>query len=128
IRGQLRSVVGSKNLKHAYIPDIPGREKRKRRASREGLIGVEGMARDVLIESLRRSGATFIGEDERQPDKGGITKADLYELGFTGGENSSYRRRELSEKLGLPAKMTSNALLEALNILYSRDEFYSLFR
>ena len=83
---------------------------------------MEGMPPEVLVQALERAGATF--EDGGGAAAGAaITKGDLYELGFSGGPDSGVRRAALLKKLGLPERMTANALLEALNILYSREEF-----
>lgn len=121
IRNRLRGSIDGKYLKHAYIPDIPGRERRKKTASREGTLGVEGMKKELLEEVLLRAGATT-DSGARQP----ITKADMVSLGLSGGAGSAEKRLALQKKLGFPAKMSPNALLEALNALYSRDEFLSL--
>ncbi len=126
IRGYLKGVLGS--VKQAYIPDIHGRERRKREWSKERKLGVEGMSREVIIESLRRAGADF--EDMEKTARIGetITKTDMYILGLSGTANSSERRRELLLRLDLPEHLTSNALLDTLNVLYTRDEFYALFK
>ena len=121
IRNRLRGAIPAEYLKHAYIPDIPGKERRKKTASREGTLGVEGMKREVLEEALLRAGATADGE-EREP----ITKADFALLGLSGGGNAAGKRLSLQKKLGFPEKMSANALLEALNALYSRAEFLPL--
>ncbi len=121
IRNFLKGAIPKKQLKHAYIPDMYGKERRKATPGREGKLGVEGMSPEVLLEALERAGATFEdGEaiQSRQP----ITKADFYELGLTGGPDSAARRSELLRKLDLPERMTANALLEAVNLLYSREE------
>ena len=121
IRNFLKGAIPKKQLKHAYIPDMYGKERRKATPGREGKLGVEGMSPEVLLEALERAGATFEdGEaiQSRQP----ITKADFYELGLTGGPDSAARRSELLRKLDLPERMTANALLEAVNLLYSRVE------
>ena len=118
IRNRLRGSIDPKYLKHAYIPDIPGKERRKVRPSKEGTLGVEGMSVDVLRAVLERAGAT--------PDSGDaepVTKADLFALGFSGGAGSSGRRLALQRALGLPKNLSANALLEAVNSLYSREEF-----
>lgn len=125
IRNRIRGTVGG-NIKHAYIPDIYGKERRKSSPSKEGKLGVEGMRPEVIIEALRRAGATFSGEGDIPEKRREITKADFYTLGLTGGEGSREKRLKLLKKLDLPSRMTSNALLEAVNILYSRDEFFSL--
>ena len=118
IRNRLRGSIGAEYLKHAYIPEIPGRERRKKTASREGTLGVEGMSREVLEDILRRAGAT-LSEGEREAP---ITKAELCALGLSGGRDAAARRLALQKELGLPSKLSSNALLDALNSLYTREE------
>lgn len=121
IRNFLKGAIPKNQIKHAYIPDIYGKERRKAAPGKEGKLGVEGMEPEVLLEALRRAGATFEGETvsrERRP----ITKAGLYELGLTGTPDSSDRRAALLKKLGLPERMTTNAMLEALNILSDWEE------
>ena len=127
IRNKLRSVVGP-GLKHAYIPDVPGREKRKRRASREGKLGVEGMDPQVLVDALLNAGATVTDGSVSPRRSAGITKADLYELGLSGRPDSRRRRAELLKALDLPERMTTNALLGAVNLLYAREEFLETAR
>lgn len=122
IRNFLKGAIPKSQIKQAYIPDIYGKERRKTVPGKEGKLGVEGMSPQILLQVLERSGATFEeggNAGERQP----ITKADLYELGFTGRPDSAARRVSLLKQLALPEKMTTNALLEALNILYRREEF-----
>ena len=111
-------------MKQAYIPDIYGKERRKRVPGKEGKLGVEGMKPDVLLASLERAGATFLDEESAAAQKRDpITKADLFALGLTGGQDSSATRQVLLRKLGLPAHLPSNGLLEAPNLLYSRAAF-----
>lgn len=107
-------------MKHAYIPDIPGKEKRKSAPGKEGKLGVEGMSREIILEALRRAGATIEGEEA--PPACGITKQDLMELGLSGGPGAGARRLALLKKLNLPEHMSANALLQALNLLYSLEE------
>ncbi len=125
IRGHLKGRLAGENVKHAYIPDIVGKEKRKRTPSKEGKLGVEGVPGEILLDALRRAGATFENEDAA-PRGGGITKTDFYELGLTGRPDSSKRRAELLKKLGFPARMTANALLDAVNALMDREELEGL--
>ena len=120
IRNHIKSAIPAKFLKHAYIPDIAGKERRKREAGKEGKLGVEGMTKDVILESLRRAGATIEGEDT--PAQQSITKQDMMELGLSGGAGSSEKRAALLKKLDLPEHMSTNALLQALNLLYDYDE------
>lgn len=121
IRNYIKSAIDPARVKHAYIPDIPGRERRKRTDSKEGKLGVEGVPPAVVIEALRRAGATF-GDESEPRLKNEITKAELYALGLVGTEHSAGTRRALLKKLSLPERMTANAMLQALNVLYSREE------
>lgn len=122
IRNYLKGAIPKSQLKQAYIPDIYGKERRKSAPGKEGKLGVEGMTPQVLLAALERAGATFEDEAASGESPTPMTKADLYELGLTGRPDSAQRRAALLKQLGLPEKMTTNALLEALNILYSREE------
>lgn len=121
IRNFLKGAIDSKYLLHAYIPDVPGKERRKSAPGKEGKLGVEGMTPQVILDALRRSGATILGE-ETVRSAGGITKQDMMELGLSGGANSSLLRGKLLKKLDLPGHMSANALLQAVNLLYTLDE------
>jgi len=121
IRNYLKGSIDPALVKHAYIPDVEGKEKRKRTPGKEGKLGVEGMTPAVLEEVLRRAGATIEEEGAVKP-KTPITKADLMNWGLTGFPDSARRRQELMKKLNLPSHMSTNALLEVLNALYSREE------
>lgn len=124
LRNYLKGALPKDRVKQAYIPDIAGKERRKRHPGKEGKLGVEGMSPAVLLEALRRCGATFEDESaEAAPAEPPITKADLYELGLTGGPDSAEKRREVLRRLDLPAHLTANGLLEALNLLYGRRSF-----
>ena len=125
IRGKLCSCIRPELIKNAYIPDILGKEKRKSTPSKEGKLGVEGMRPAVLLEALRRAGATFADEGAAECPGDPITKADLFALGLTGGTDSAAKRRALLKQLDLPEHLTPNGMLEALNLLYSREEFLS---
>lgn len=116
IRNYLKSAIDPRYLLHAYIPDVYGKEKRKSAPGKEGKLGVEGMPPDVILDCLRRSGATFEGEQATHTNQ--ITKQDLMELGLSGGKNSSFLRKKLLLRLKFPEHMSSNALLQALNLLY----------
>ena len=120
IRNHIKSAIAGKYLKHAYTPDVFGKERRKAKGGKEGKLGVEGMTREVILESLRRAGATFedaVDAVQRQE----ITKADLLDLGLY-GPGSTENRAALIKKLGFPEKMSTNAFLQAVNLLYSKDE------
>ena len=121
IRNFLKGAIDPALVKQAYIPDIAGRERRKRAPSKEGKLGVEGMKPEVLIEALRRAGATLGGEEPARR-AGGITKATLYELGLSGGPGSAEKLRALLKELDLPEKLSANALLDVLNALYTEAE------
>ena len=122
IRNFLNSVIPADRIKHAYIPEIAGKERRKAAASREGLLGVEGMDNAVILEALRRGGATLEGENA--PACGlALTKADLYDAGLAGTAQSACRRRRLQSILGLPQKLSANRLLQLLNTAYTPAEY-----
>ena len=114
IRNHIKSAIPGKYLKHAYIPDIPGKERRKSAPGREG------MTPEVILAALRNAGATIEGEETTS--SGGITKQDLMALGLSGGSNAGEKRKALLKKLNLPEHMSANAMLQALNLLYTREE------
>ncbi len=120
IRNHIKSAIPGKYLKQAYTPDIPGKEKRKSAPGKEGKLGVEGMSREIILEALRRAGATIEGEEV--PATRQITKQDLMALGLSGGPDSSAKRLALLKKLNFPEHMSANAMLQALNLLYSLEE------
>ena len=120
IRNHIKSAIPARFLMHAYIPDVMGKERRKRAPGKEGKLGVEGMRPEVIIDALRKAGATVEGEN--CPASRGITKQDLVELGLSGGADSSLKRKKLLHHLALPEHMSSNAMLQALNLLYSKEE------
>ena len=124
IRNYLKGALPKDKIRQAYVPDIYGKERRKSKAGKEGKLGVEGMRPEVLLEALRRCGATFEGVETVTPAPA-ITKADMMEKGLV-GPNSEEKRKELLQKLQLPGHMTANALLEALNLLLTREEFDAL--
>ena len=124
IRGHIKGAIKEGKVYHAYIPQILGKESRKRVPSKEGTLGVEGMERSVLEESLRKSGVLFA--DGPKPDP--ITRMDFYEAGLSGGENSAALRQLLLKELELPSYLSSAALLEAVNALMSREAFFDLLR
>ena len=120
IRNHIKSAIDGKYLKHAYIPDIPGKERRKAAPGKEGKLGVEGMTPDIILDALRRAGATVEGENA-QPARN-ITKQDFMALGLSGASNSSALRLALLKKLDMPEHMSANAMLQALNLLYTPEE------
>lgn len=127
LRNYLKGALPKDRVKQAYIPDVKGKERRKRRGGKEGKLGVEGMRPEVLLEALRRAGATF--EDAPPAERGEpLTKADLFALGLSGGEGSAERRRRLLKRLDLPEHLTANGLLEALNLLFRREELEALLK
>lgn len=124
IRNFIKGAVDPKLVKHAYIPDVEGREKRKTKSSKEGLLGVEGMRPEIIIEALKRAGATIDGEVSVKDAE--ITKADLYAKGLTGKENSALLRKKLLKNLDLPEKLSTDSLMQVLNALMSKEEFLEL--
>ena len=126
IRNFLKGALPKEGVLHAYIPDIPGKEKRKRAPGKEGLLGVEGMTKEILLSALENAGADLGGEAEKRPGDT-ITKFDLYTVGLSGRPDSAAKRAAFLEKLRFPAHMSANALLGALNLLYTREEFLALF-
>lgn len=123
IRNFLKGAIDPALVKHAYVPDIRGKERRKRQPGREGKLGVEGMRPEVLAAALRRAGATFEAEGSAPTPRRPVTKADLCFAGLSGAPDSAARRRALLKKLDLPEHMSANAMLEALNVFYSYDAF-----
>ena len=120
IRNHVKSAIPGKFLKHAYIPDIMGKEKRKASPGKEGKLGVEGIPKEIILEALRRAGATIEGEEAAASHE--ITKQDLMELGLSGGQDASAKRLKLLKKLDLPEHMSPNAMLQALNLLMDLQE------
>lgn len=125
IRNFLKGAIPPAQLKHAYIPDVLGKERRKSAPGKEGKLGVEGMPPQVIIDALRNAGATIEGAESLSP-AGQITKQDLMTLGLSGGVNSHSKRQALLKKLDLPAHMSANAMLQALNLLMDRDSLQRL--
>lgn len=124
IRNYLKSAIPAQYLKHAYIPDIYGKEHRKTNPGKEGKIGVEGMSRELIFEALRRAGATIEGNDSESASR--ITKQDMMDLGLSGGVDSAALRQKLLHKLDLPEHMSANALLQALNLLLDLEQLTKL--
>lgn len=122
IRGYLKGAIDPKLVKHAYIPDIPGRERRKKTASKAGTLGVEGMRPEVLVEALRRAGATFEGAESSGGEAEELSAADMYTLGLSGRPGSAALRAALLAELGLPGKLQGASLRGVLSALYTREE------
>lgn len=125
IRSFLKSAIDPKLVKHAYIPDVYGKERRKRAPSKEGKLGVEGMSRDVLLEALRRAGVDMDGAAP-EITEAGLTKADLYALGLTGRPDSARRRAYVKKAMKLPERLSTNALLDVLNALATWEELETI--
>ncbi|MCR4772649.1 MAG: DUF4093 domain-containing protein [Oscillospiraceae bacterium] len=128
IRNRIRGCIAADKLKHAYIPDVYGRERRKKTASKEGKLGVEGMDGEVLRQCLVRAGATVIGGEDTK--RGGISRWDMYSLGLNGKPGSAAARAELCRRLGLPERLGADALLDALNTmgLTAADDIFDAYR
>ena len=124
IRGKLKGMLPTDRVKQAYIPDVYGKERRKKAPGKEGKIGVEGMTPAVLLRALEQAGATFEDGETAAPGEE-ITKADLYAMGLT-GPGSVERRQALLRALELPEHLTVNGLLEVVNVLYGREEFLQI--
>ena len=126
IRNRIKGMIPGKFLKHAYIPDVMGKERRKAAPGKEGKLGVEGMKPEIILEALRRCGATIEGEDA--PSTQQITKQDLMALGLSGGADASARRLNLLKRLDFPEHMSANAMLQALNLLFSLEELTAIIQ
>ena len=126
IRNTLKGMLPKEGVLHAYIPDIPGKERRKAAPGKEGLLGVEGMRPEIILQALRDAGGEFEDSCE-QPTREPITKQDFFALGLSGKPDSAARRGALLKELDLPAHMSANALLQAVNTLFSREDFLARF-
>ena len=127
IRSFFNSIADKNKIIHCYVPGIKGVEKRKQQASKEGLLGVEGLSEEMLTEALRKCGATVIGEESIRT-KEPLTKLELYEMGLSGRENSAELRKRFLEYLGFPTYLSTNALLCAINCLYSAQEIIDILK
>ncbi len=127
IRNYLKGAIPKDQLKHAYIPDVFGKERRKRAPGKEGKLGVEGMSPDVLRNAILRAGATVLDGDAPDRPQGDLTPADLFALGLSGTPDAAAQRAELLGRLDLPQHMSAKALLSALNALYTPGELDELF-
>lgn len=127
IRNRIRGAIPASQVKHAYIPDIYGKERRKRKPGCEGKLGVEGMTPQILEEVLRRAGAVVRKAGEQEKGQGpNLTKADLMSYGLVGMPDSAKRRKDFLTALELPEYVSANALLDILNSCYSWDEIQEL--
>ena len=126
IRNFLKGTIPKEQVKHAYVPDVYGKERRKRAPGKEGKLGVEGMPPDVLRNAILRAGATVLDEDGPSRPTGDLTPADLFALGLSGTPDAAQRRAALLRKLELPEHMSAKALLAALNALYTPSELDAL--
>ncbi len=127
IRNFLKGIVSSEKIKHCYIPQIKGKERRKAETSKEGFLGVEGLDEKTIISALQKSGVNICGESENN-EFDEITKADFYELGLSGRENSSKLRGKLLKRLGMPVYLSSNAFLAVLNCFYSKKDLLDILK
>lgn len=123
IRNKIKELARGGEVIHVYVPDIKGKERRKREPSKQGLLGVEGISDGILLEAFRNAGVIAEKSESRGEP---ITKADFMDLGLIGADGSSEKRAELQMRLKLPKRLSANMLLEILNVMYSRDEFFDL--
>ena len=122
IRNFLKGAIPKEQVKHAYVPDVYGKERRKRAPGKEGKLGVEGMSPEVLKSAILRAGATVLDDDTPARAQGDLTMADLFALGLSGVPDAAERRGLLLRGLELPEHMSAKALLAALNALYTPEE------
>lgn len=120
IRAYIKNIVGDSKITNVYIPQIKGKEKRKDKASKEGLLGLEGMTPNVIIKALEKSGV--VGE-EKPESKRKITKTDLFLRGLSGGSDSKERRKVFLKKAQLPENLSPNAMLDIINTIMDYEEF-----
>lgn len=128
IRNHLKGIIPQNQLKQCYIPDVYGKEKRKKTPGKEGKLGVEGMSPAVLEEALRRCGATILGEAAKERNQEEITRLDLFQAGLSGGENSAAKRKALLKRLDLPEHLSANALVQVLNTILTKEEFQAVLQ
>ena len=128
IRNHLKGAIPQDQVKHVYVPDLFGKEKRKRKAGKEGKLGVEGMRPEVLERALRQAGATVLDGEAQAHSGPPLTKADLFAAGLSGGEGSKEKRQALLKKLELPEHLTPNAMLPVLSALFDRESLLEEMR
>ena len=126
IRNFLKGAIPTNQVKHVYIPEILGKESRKRHASKAGTLGVEGMSQDILKNALIAAGATILGDEQKTIKQ--LVKADLFALGLSGQSGSEQKRKALLKKLNLPQYLSSNALLDFLNAVSNKDEIFEIIK
>ena len=126
IRNFLKGAIPTNQVKHVYIPEILGKESRKRHASKAGTLGVEGMSQDILKNALISAGATILGDEQKTIKQ--LVKADLFALGLSGQSGSEQKRKALLKKLNLPQYLSSNALLDFLNAVSNKDEIFEIIK
>lgn len=122
IRNHISSIIPKDKIKHAYIPDIYGKEKRKNKYSKEGKLGVEGVPQEVIINSLKNANVLYSLSEPACKEKREITKLDLYNWGLSGKDNSLKLRRKFLKQLNLPEHLSVNSLLKVLNSIMTYDE------
>ena len=127
IRNFIKQIAANGVVKHAYVPDIMGKERRKQKASKEGLLGVEGMSDEIIIKALRDAGCE-IDDTVSKTKESNITKADMYALGLSGKADSQAMRQSLARELSIPAKLSANMLLDVLNKLLTYDELVTIIQ
>lgn len=126
IRNFIKQSIPKQLVKHAYAPEIHGKEKRKASPGKEGLLGVEGMHEDIILEALKKAGCETENTVSSKPSGKLITKSDMYFLGLSGGENSSFLRKQLERELNIPSKISTNMLLDVLNRLLTLEELENM--
>lgn len=120
LRSHLKNICADGKIINVYVPQLAGKEPRKRTAGKEGLLGVEGLSKDILLEALARSGVCSGESDENRRR---VTKGDLFAAGLSGSENSAQKRKDLAVFLDLPQDFSANAFLDIINTVYTAEEF-----
>ncbi len=123
IRDRIAGSLPTDQVKHAYAPEIVGKERRKRAPSKEGLLGVEGIDGERLLQALVRAGATVNEQTNAAPRNAYLTKARMYEDGLSGKANSAHVRAALLQYLGLPRQLSANRLQQVIPALLSEEEY-----
>ncbi|MCL1828616.1 MAG: DUF4093 domain-containing protein [Oscillospiraceae bacterium] len=127
IRNYLKGALPEDKIKHAYIPEIYGKEKRKHVFGKEGKLGVEGMPPEILTRALKNAGALITELPETVGKSEKITKTDLFDAGLSGRAGSASKRAALLRELDLPQGLSTNAMLGVLNVIMSKAEFFTRF-